>query len=50
MIRKISITSTIFDAEAEHIFSLSDENTFIYKPARFGNAPEIQGKEEICKK
>ena len=29
---------------------LVDENTFIYKPARFGNAPEIQGKEEICKK
>lgn len=30
MIRKISISSTIFDAEAEHVFSLSDENTFIY--------------------
>lgn len=29
---------------------LVDDNTFIYKPARFGNAPEIQGKEEICKK
>ncbi len=29
---------------------LVDENTFIYKPARFGNAPEILGKEEICKK
>lgn len=29
---------------------LVDENTFIYKPARFGNAPEILGKDEICKK
>jgi DNA polymerase I len=29
---------------------LVDENTFIYKPARFGNAPEILGREEICKK
>lgn len=29
---------------------LVDENTFIYKPARFGNGAEILGVEEICKK
>lgn len=29
---------------------LVDANTFIYKPARFGNGAEILGTEEICKK
>ena len=29
---------------------LVDENTFIYKPARFGNGAEVLGVEEICKK
>ncbi len=29
---------------------LVDANTFIYKPARFGNAAEVLGPEEICKK
>jgi len=29
---------------------LVDENTFIYKPARFGNAAEVLGPGEICKK
>ena len=29
---------------------LVDANTFIYKPARFGNGAEILGVEEICKK
>ncbi len=29
---------------------LVDANTFIYKPARFGNGAEVLGVEEICKK
>lgn len=29
---------------------LVDENTFIYKPARFGNGAEVLGVPEICKK
>jgi DNA polymerase-1 len=29
---------------------LVDENTFIYKPARFGNGAEVLGVAEICKK
>ncbi len=29
---------------------LVDANTFIYKPARFGNAAEVLGPQEICKK
>ncbi|MCC6180471.1 MAG: DNA polymerase I [Bacteroidia bacterium] len=29
---------------------LVDTNTFIYKPARFGNGAEVLGVEEICKK
>lgn len=29
---------------------LVDANTFIYKPASFGNGPSILGPEEICKK
>ncbi len=29
---------------------LVDANTFIYKPARFGNAAEVLGPEQICKK